>query len=138
MFIRLGLPYMGTAPGTLVSLISGLMGTLAITAVVQPGDIAAVSGGAVLWFALVGLFNFPFGRFFNYLSVARLGVARSTPLLSTGPFFAVSVSVAFLGEQLTPLTVLGMVLITAGIYIAISERSDGATPAGPAGAPDGG
>ena len=125
VFVRLGLRYMSTTVGTLVSLLSGFTLTVMITLMVQPGELLNLTWIAVGWFALVGFFNFPMGRFFNYLSVSRLGVARSTPLLSTSPFFAVTVSVVFLGESLTALTVIGTMFIMAGVYLAVTDRTDG-------------
>ncbi|MBI2886304.1 MAG: DMT family transporter [Chloroflexi bacterium] len=122
VFVRLGVQHMGTTTGTLISLISGLLMTLVVALALHPDEMFQVSLAAVVWFAIAGVFNFPLGRFFNYLSVARLGVARSTPLLSTSPMFAMAASVFLLGEQLTWLTALGTVLILAGVYLAMSER----------------
>lgn len=124
IFVRIGLQHMSTAIGTLVSLISGLLLTALLTLLLQPEELLNASWVAVLWFALAGIFNFPMGRYFNYLSVARLGVARSTPVLSTSPLLAVLVSVLFLGEQLTPLTALGTLIIMAGVYVAITEPGE--------------
>lgn len=124
VFVRVGLQYMGTTAGTLVSLISGFLLTAVIALVVEPSELLGLSWVAVAWFALVGLFNFPLGRFFNFLSVARLGVAKSTPLLSTSPFFAMTVSVLFLGERLTVLTVIGTLFITAGVYVAVTDKGE--------------
>ena len=122
IFVRLGVQHMGTAVGTLISLISGLAMTLVLTLVLQPNELFNISLTAVLWFAVIGLFNFPLGRFFNYLSVARLGVAKSTPLLATSPMFAVAISMLFLGERLTWLTGIGTLLIFLGVYLAVSDR----------------
>ncbi len=124
VFVRLGLRYMSTTVGTFVSLISGFMLTLIITLVAQPQELLSLTWIAIGWFSLVGFFNFPMGRLFNYLSVARLGVARSTPILSTSPFFAVTTSVLFLGEKLTVFTVLGTVFIMAGVYLAVTDKSE--------------
>ncbi len=122
IFVRLGVQHMGTAVGTLISLISGFVMTLALALVLQPNDLFNISLTAVLWFAVIGLFNFPLGRFFNYLSVARLGVAKSTPLLSTSSMFAVGISVVLLGERLSWLTGVGTLLIFLGVYIAVSDH----------------
>jgi drug/metabolite transporter (DMT)-like permease len=60
------------------------------------------------------------GRFFNYMSMSRLGVARSTPILASSPFFAMMIAVVFTGESIGPVTIIGAALILSGLYVTIT------------------
>lgn len=127
VLVRMGLRDVPTSLGTLISLVAGLLLTGLLVVVLQPGDLLAVSGSAVLLFGVIGVLNFPIGRFFNYMAMSRLGVGRSTPLLASAPLFAVAVAVAFTGERLQPATALGIALILGGLYVTLT----GSQPAPP-------
>ncbi len=57
-------------------------------------------------------------RFFLYSAIARIGVAVSSVATNINPLIAVATSMAFLGEQLTPLKGLGIGLILAAVFLA--------------------
>jgi drug/metabolite transporter (DMT)-like permease len=123
VLVRLGLRDMTTSLGTLISLVAGLLLTGVLVLVWQREELASVSLNAVLLFAVIGILNFPMGRFFNYLSMSHLGVARSTPLLASAPLFAVLLAVLVTGERLEVSTALGIALIFAGLYVTLSGRT---------------
>lgn len=122
ILVRLGLRDMATSMGTLISLLAGLLLTGVMVALTQRDALAAVSMTTVALFALIGILNFPMGRFFNYLSMSRLGVARSTPLLASAPLFAVVIAVFVTGEQLGVATAAGIALIFAGLYVTLTGK----------------
>ena len=120
VLVRSGLQHISsTAIGTLISLISGLVFTAVLVLALQLEEARAVSLEAVLLFAIIGVLNFPMGRFFNYMSMSRLGVGRSTPILASAPFFAMVVAVVFTGEKMELGTLAGAGLILAGLYVTI-------------------
>ena len=123
ILVRLGLRDMTTSLGTLISLIAGLLLTGVLVALTQRAALTSVSLAAVALFGVIGILNFPLGRFFNYLSMSRLGVARSTPLLASAPLFAVLIAVSVTGEDLQLTTALGIALIFAGLYVTLTARS---------------
>jgi transporter family protein len=123
ILVRLGLRDMSTAMGTLISLVAGLLISGALALATQREALAAVSMSTVALFALIGILNFPMGRFFNYLSMSRLGVARSTPLLASAPLFAVLIAVLVTGEEITLASAAGIVLIFAGLYVTLTGRA---------------
>ena len=123
ILVRLGLRDMSTSLGTLISLVAGLLLTGVLVLVWQRQELANVSLAAIALFGVIGILNFPMGRFFNYLSMSRLGVARSTPLLASAPLFAVLLAVFFTGERLEVSTALGIALIFAGLYVTLSGRT---------------
>lgn len=122
VLVRLGLRDMTTSMGTLISLLAGLLLTGVLVALTQREALLALSMTTVALFALIGILNFPMGRFFNYLSMSRLGVARSTPLLASAPLFAVLLAVFVTGEDLRLATAIGIALIFAGLYVTLTGK----------------
>ena len=123
VLVRVGLRDASTSAGTLVSLVAGclFMGTLVM--VLQFDELRGVSPRALLFFGVIGVLNFPVGRFFNYMGMSRLGVGRSTPLLASAPLFAVLIAVIFTGEQIRVATAAGGALILSGLYVTLSGRT---------------
>jgi drug/metabolite transporter (DMT)-like permease len=120
VLVRRGLRDLSTSAGTLISLTSGLVVTSVLVVLLQFDALLAVSWQAMALFGLIGILNFPMGRFFNYLAIGRLGVGRSTPLLASSPLFAVILAVAITGEQLTLATGAGIALILGGVFVTIT------------------
>ena len=87
----------------------------------QRDEVGDLTWAAVGIFTAVGLFNFVFGRYFNFLSIGHLGVARATPITASTPLFAAIMAVALLGESLNALTILGTALVLGGIYVVIKQ-----------------
>ena len=123
VLVRVGLRDTSTSAGTLISLVAGCLSTGVLVAALQFDALRNVSPRAMALFALIGLLNFPVGRFFNYMGMSRLGVGRSTPLLASAPMFAVLVAVLFTGEQLHLGTVAGGALIFSGLYVTLTGRA---------------
>jgi drug/metabolite transporter (DMT)-like permease len=127
MFVRLALRDMSTATGTLISLAGGLVFTAVLVAIFQLDEALNVSAEAVLLFAIVGIFNFPLGRYLNYLSMSHIGVGRSTPILASSPLFAMALAILFTGESLSLASLGGTLLIMAGLYVTLSSPSRAAS-----------
>ena len=119
--VRLGLRYMPPTIGTFVSLCSGLVLMLMVVGLFQRSRIGDVTLTVVAIFAVVGLFNFIFGRYLNFLSISHLGVVRATPIAATTPLFAAVLAVIFLGESINALTVLGTVFVMTGVYLVLEQ-----------------
>jgi drug/metabolite transporter (DMT)-like permease len=122
VLVRSGLRDLTPVTGTMVSLISALLFTMVLVLALQPGELFDVSASAVLMFAVIGILNFPMGRFLNYLAMSHLGVGRSTPILASAPLFAVIGAVLFTGEEIAVGTVAGIGLILAGLYLTVTAR----------------
>ena len=121
VFVRLGLRHMPATLGTFLSLLSGVVLMALVVALFQRDHLAEITLAAVGIFALVGVFNFVLGRYFNFLSVGHLGVARAAPITGSTPLFAAILAVFFLGETLTWLTALGTAFVLAGTYIIVKQ-----------------
>lgn len=120
VLVRRGLRDLSTSAGTLLSLSAGLVFTAILVALLEFSALRSVSWTAVALFGIIGILNFPIGRFCNYMAMSRLGVGRSTPLLASSPLFAVIIAVAFTGESLTLAIAAGIALILGGVFITIT------------------
>ena len=123
VLVRIGLRDASTSAGTLMSLLAGCLYMAVLVVVLQWNELQSVSLRAVLLFGLIGVLNFPVGRFFNYMGMSRLGVGRSTPLLASAPLFAVLIAVLFAGEQIRIATAVGGALILSGLYVTVTGRA---------------
>ncbi|MCX6021256.1 MAG: EamA family transporter [Chloroflexi bacterium] len=123
IFTRLALESgMKPAQGALVSLLSSFAVVAVLALALDFRTLLAVPLATVVWFAMVGVLNFPLGRLFNFLSAARLGVARSTPVLGASPLFAMLLGAFFLAEYPNLYVLSGALLILVGISVIMSER----------------
>ena len=127
VLVRMGLRDITTASGTLLSLAAGLVVTATLAVIFEGPRLLGLSLTAVVMFGVIGVLNFPVGRYFNYLSMSHLGVGRSTPILASAPLFAVLIAVAFTGEHLRLATASGIAFIFAGLYVTITAPREGTT-----------
>ena len=80
----------------------------------NPGMIGDLSQRSVLVFAGIGVSHFLLGRYCNYSAINAIGNNLAGPVLQLNLIFSLSLAVFFLGEKLTPLRMLGIILIVAG------------------------
>lgn len=66
------------------------------------------------YFFLSGMFAPLLGRLFQFQGMARLGANITTPLTLTHPVISVILAMLFLGERLTPLGLIGALLVVLG------------------------
>ena len=122
IFVRLGLQHLPSTVGTLLSLGVGFLLLFMLALLVNFDAIPTLSAVAFGWFALLGLVNYPMGRFFNFSSIQLAGVARAAPIVATAPLFATLWAVTLGGERPDVLTLAGGLTIVAGIALILSER----------------
>ena len=97
-------------------------------------DAAAISLRGYLLLVSAGVVHFYVGRYCNYRSVAALGANRSAPIRNMAIPVSVLIAIFFLGEEVTPFMIFGMVLIMIGPAIIFEFNSQGPkAPAGGAG-----
>ena len=123
VLVRVGLQNISSTTGTVISLASGtlLIGTIAL--LVNGGNAFLVSGVGLAWIALLGLINYPLGRFLNFNGLRLAGVSRASPMLAAAPLVAVTLGVLLGGETLNPLMGLGAIAIFGGIVLIVTERT---------------
>ena len=68
-----------------------------------------------LSFVAAGVLGTMLGRLFMYTSITRIGASRTAPIVAAQALVATVFAVVILGERLSPLRVLAIVLIVAGV-----------------------
>ena len=122
VFARVGLQGTSTRYGTLISLAVSATAAMAIAAALHPGEIVGLGAVSLGWLFLVGLFNFPVGRMFNYMSVRLAGVSKASTVVATSPLFATGLAVVILGESVNAVTLAGTALIIGGLALTLYEK----------------
>ncbi len=122
VFAKVGLQGMPTRYGTLISLAVSATAAMAIAAALHPGEIVELGAVSLAWLFLVGLFNFPVGRMFNYMSVRLAGVSKASTVVATSPLFATGLAVVILGESVNAVTLAGTAFIIGGLALTLYEK----------------
>jgi drug/metabolite transporter (DMT)-like permease len=74
------------------------------------------------WFTAAGIVHFVVGRYATYRAARALGAAQSGPVVQTSILVTLALALIFLGEVLTPVRVVGIVLILLGPLIVLYGR----------------
>jgi len=69
---------------------------------------------AHLWFAAAGVVHFVIGRYGNYAASGAIGTNLASPILQCDVLIALALAMYLLGESLTPLRALGIILVLVG------------------------
>lgn len=98
----------------------------------NPGILFQLSERAYLVFAAVGISHFCVGRYCNYRALSAIGTNLAGPVMQLNLVVSLSLAIFFLGEKLTVLRIIGILLIVAGPMIVRRGRtSAAAVPAKP-------
>jgi drug/metabolite transporter (DMT)-like permease len=89
----------------------------------QPARLWGLPARSAVVFVIVGINHFIIGRYCNYRSLAAVGANLAGPVLQFSLIVSLVLAIAFLGETLTPLKILGIVLILAGPALVSRDRS---------------
>jgi len=76
------------------------------------------------WLALAGVVHFVIGRYGNYRATRALGSALSAPIQQISVPIALILALLFLDEVLTPLRLIGFILVMVGAYVAVRPRKN--------------
>jgi uncharacterized membrane protein len=106
-------PMTGVIVGSIVQMV-----LLSALLVANPPE--AFNWTAVGLFVASGIFASTLGRLLNFTSIERLGVPLSAAIIGSNPLFSTLFAAMFLGEQVAANTLLGTVLVVAGIAVARS------------------
>ena len=101
-------------------IIGSLVQVILLASIVIADPPAAFNWTAMGLFVASGIFASTLGRLLNFMSIDRIGVALSASIIGSSPLFSTLLAAVFLGEQVDLATLLGTVLIVAGIAIARS------------------
>lgn len=117
---------MGSLSLNLVRLLMGLF-FLTIFVWIRRGIILPVdaTGFAWIWLAISGLIGFVFGDLFLFKSFTLIGSRFAMLIMTLAPPIAAFAGWLTLGETLSPLNILGMLLTIIGISVAIFNKKTG-------------
>ena len=93
----------------------------------QPARLWELPARSAIVFVIVGINHFIIGRYCNYRSLAAIGTNLAGPVLQFSLIVSLTLAIAFLGEHLTPLKILGIILILAGPMIISRDRAQKGT-----------
>lgn len=116
---RVGLVHVPSGAGNFLSLVVGWTLVASVTAVLHPDALFGVSLGAFGWLAMIGVVNFPIGRFMNFASIKHLGVLKANPILAMAPIVSAFEGVVFLGERINWAIGAGTLLAVSGVIIVV-------------------
>jgi drug/metabolite transporter (DMT)-like permease len=106
--------------GALVSIVMNVVVFTALAgAVVWQGALPPVHPGSVALFVAGGLAGTLVGRNLSYMSVARLGPSLSSTVRLTNSVFTLAFGLLILGELPRPWQIGGIVVVTAGLWLAL-------------------
>ncbi len=122
IFSRLGLQNIKATTGVLISMLSSILvvGLLALT--MNFDDVVHISPTALLWFGLIGIISYVMGRQFNFLSITYIGLTKATPIFASAPLFAIILAVTLIGESVSPTSIIGTLVVIAGLYLVITNQ----------------
>ncbi|MGP1674958.1 MAG: EamA family transporter [Candidatus Limnocylindrales bacterium] len=90
--------------------------------------IVAATAGITAWswigigvFVVAGLASTFIGRTLLFGGIRRIGAARAAAIKNATPLVTLAIALTVLGEQLVPLTGLGIVLVMSGVFLIIRE-----------------
>jgi len=85
------------------------------------GTLARFSPRAILWLSLAGIVHFVWGRYCNYRAIRAIGVNLVTPVQQISLVITLVLAIGLLGESLTALQILGIVLVFLGPALAMER-----------------
>lgn len=120
----------GRSNDALVVVLLVNIGVLVPVAIALEGRDFNLTPMAILAFAGAGFVGTMLGRAFEYAGIERIGASRSEPIKASQPLHAALMAVIFLGESLTPLAVVGILLVVGGVAALSWESANAPTITG--------
>ena len=109
--------------GLYITVIMGVpLFVVAAAATGQLLDTFDLSLEALGMLSAAGVLHFLIGRYCNYRCIDAIGSNRSQPLQATNTLYSVVVAVLVLGENVTPLMFVGILLLMVGPLVMIERR----------------
>ena len=107
-----------------VVLISLLVNVILIVPIVSiMYGLPSITLTSILAFSAAGIVGSFLARLFIAKSIESIGASRTAPVVSANVFFASILAIVLFDERLTPMHVLGIILIVAGVAVITWEMS---------------
>ena len=123
ILIRIGVEHVSVATATFFTILVGAVMVLGTALIINWPEIRALPPVAFAWFALMGAMAYPVARLVSNKAISLIGAARTTPMTSLQPVFALALGIAFLGERPNLLVSLGTPLVVAGLLLVFLTAS---------------
>jgi uncharacterized membrane protein len=95
---------------------------LAALATGHIGEVWGFSPRALAALSLAGILHFVWGRYCNYRATMAIGTNLVAPIQQVNLIFTLFLAIWLLGEELTPLRMLGIALVLAGPSITMRQK----------------
>jgi drug/metabolite transporter (DMT)-like permease len=108
------------------AIVTAMFATLLVASAVS-GELTTISSvpfAALAWFVAAALVRFGFGWILLALSQQKIGPSRTASVLSTNPVMAALISAVAIGQELRPITWVGVVAVTVGVAAVSTARGD--------------
>lgn len=120
-FARLSIQHVRPTTGVIVSLIVGAVATSVFAVAMDGANLLSLGWSAFALIFLAGIASFVCGRLFNFISVSKIGVSKSSPVVGASPLFAVTMAVLIAGESPNLLIITGAAAIVTGVAVVVSR-----------------
>jgi drug/metabolite transporter (DMT)-like permease len=120
-FLRKGLGGGSLSQAVFFSLLTNAVILWAI--VVFFGNIHLIATFAIFWFLLTGFLGPGIGRTLNTISLKRIGIVRTMPIVGIAPFFGTLGAILFLDERVSIYVFFGIALIVTGIFFLSYKKT---------------
>ena len=123
--LKRALPHTTALTAVITSIVFTGSVLLAVAAFTAP--LSKLATAAVWPFAVAGLLAPGLARLLVYVGIDRVGAARSSAVMPIGPFSAILLAIAFLGERPSGTLLLGAACIVAGTFLLSRQERGGPT-----------
>src|SRR5215510_10195463 len=87
------------------------------------GDVLTFSAQGYVALSLAGMLHFVWGRYCNYRATRAIGTNLVAPVQQVNLIFTLFLAIWLLGEELTPLRILGIGLVLLGPSITMRAKA---------------
>lgn len=96
------------------------------------GAVLGFSPAAIGYLALAGILHFVWGRYCNYSASKAMGANLVAPVQQANLLITLALAIWILDERLTPLRIVGIVLVVLGPTLAYDRKASQASGSAPA------
>ena len=107
------------------TVITSLVQVLILTSLFLTKIPTEINYHGIIFFIASGILASTLGRMFNFMSIEKLGVAVSSSIMGSNPFFAILFAFLFIGEKISLSIFLGTLLIVSGIIFTRIDSGEG-------------
>lgn len=90
--------------------------------------LAAFPPGKLVMLSAAGLLHFVWGRYCNFRATKAIGANLVAPVQQSSLIISLVLAITVLGEALTPLRILGIVLVMLGAAVSVPRSENPASP----------